>query len=149
MCQFFLQLLKVSTKDHFDGYGIILQQNTSVLLLQDLYDGSWGFSSVQSTDPYPSQNIFHAIQEVSHDTGYSPNNFIVVGPSCRYGTKHYWYALLLVNDPPRLANTRLYQDIQFMPRSEIKRKIHSPSWDVERWIQQGMRYSCLNQQQRI
>lgn len=149
MYQFLIQLLQLSTKDKIDGYGIILQQNTSVLVLQDLYDGSWGFSSSQSTDPSSSQNFFHAIQQVSLDTTYSPNDFIVGGPPCRYGTKLYWYAILLINDPPKLKNTRIYQDIQFMSRSKIKQKIQSLSWDVYLWTQQGMLYSCLNQQQHI
>lgn len=130
------------------GFGIILQQNTSVLLLQDIYTGSWGFSSQLSEIPIQENTrltIFAAISQLQEDTGYSsPDDFVLTGPPCKYGTNYYWYATLNTLNPPILKNKFNYQNIKFISREDIPSKVYSPTYDVEMWIKKGMRYSCLN-----
>ena len=128
------------------GVGIILQQNTSVLLLQDIYTGSWGFSTFYIEKFNPSQlDIFGAIQQLREDTSYSGRfDFIITGPPCKYGKNYYWYANLQTLEPPKLNNKKLYQNVKFMSRQEILKYLYYPTYDVEIWMDEGMPYSCLN-----
>lgn len=145
----FLQLLLTSTIVPEIEYGIIFQQNTSVLLFQDLYTGSWGFSSYRPEYPNsissPYMALFGAIAQGIADTGYTyKDDFLVQNPPCQYGTTIYWYATVQTLHPPRLKNTREYQNLRFIEREEVRQSFSTFTDDVEDWKQEGMRSSCLN-----
>jgi hypothetical protein len=131
------------------GIGIILQQNYSVLLFQNLYDGAWGFSHTLIEDSptlKPERYIFQAIHNLESDTGYiMVNDFILISSNpCKIGNHYYWYATLLTLNPPKLKNTRDYQNIQFFSRFDMESKLYYPSYETELWIRKGMPYACLN-----
>lgn len=133
-----------ATLEH--GVGIILQQNNSVLLLQDTYTGSWGFSTFYPEKFNPYQlDIFGAIHQLRVDTGYTGHfDFTIIGPPCKYGKNYYWYATLHTLEPPKVTTKHMYQKIQFMSRQDIPRRLYYPSYDVEIWMDDGMPFSCLN-----
>lgn len=137
---FFALLVSVTG---FKGAGVQIMNDKSVLLVQNLKSGIWGFPKGHR-EPIDKTWRDTAVREVEEETGFKENIDYVI---CSYapdiwGKRPYWTATALRTGPLR-RNISEHRAVRWMAIQSLKH--YDLNYDLSYWYLQGASVKCSSQ----
>jgi 8-oxo-dGTP pyrophosphatase MutT (NUDIX family) len=138
---FFLAIFAVV--DAFKGSGVQIMNDKSVLLVQNLKSGNWGFPKGHR-EPIDKTWRDTAVREVEEETGLKENIDYVICSAAPdlWGKRPYWTATALRTGPLRV-NVSEHRAVRWMVVQSLKH--YDLNYDLSYWYLQGAPVKCSSQ----
>jgi 8-oxo-dGTP pyrophosphatase MutT (NUDIX family) len=127
----------------FKGAGVQIMNDKSVLLVQSLKSGNWGFPKGHR-EPVDLTWRDTAVREVEEETGFKENKDYVICSNAPdlWGKRPYWTATALRTGPLRM-NISEHRAIRWIPIHLLKQ--YDLNYDLSYWYLQGAPVKCSSQ----
>ena len=135
-----LLLLSLWTAMAYEGAGVQIFKDDTVLMVNGARSARWGFPKGHR-EPFDTGWRDTAVREVMEETGFIEgiNYKICDGIIRPWGTRLYWTAHVLQDRVP-VVNTTEHNAVEWVPIQDLdQRRI---TRDVEEWIMDGSYIEC-------
>jgi 8-oxo-dGTP pyrophosphatase MutT (NUDIX family) len=124
----------------FRGAGVQIMNGDTVLLVQNLGSGNWGFPKGHR-EAFDTSWRETAVREVQEETGLVEGDHYVIcsDEPDLWGRRPYWTATAIEMGPLRI-NTSEHRAVEWVPVSMLS--MYKKNYDLSDWNAQGSRVKC-------